>query len=120
MKIIDFSKLNSVILIAGYTDMRKGAEGLSQIVQYNFNCDPFSNTLYLFCGRRPSLIKALYWDGDGFILMSKRLKSGKFQWPRTKEEALLLSDQQIRWLFEGLSIYQKKAFIKSPAPKSTL
>ena len=33
-------------------------------------------------------IKGLVWEGDGFLLLYKRLELGGFSWPRTKEEAL--------------------------------
>ena len=60
-------------------------------------------------GRRRDRIKALYWEGDGFVLLYKRLKSGSFQWPQSETEAKALTPQQYRWLMEELSIDQPKA-----------
>ena len=65
-----------MFLATGFTDLRRGIDGLASIVQQQFELDPFSNTLFLFCGRRRDRIKALYWEGDGFVLLYKRLESG--------------------------------------------
>ena len=105
----DFTGAEKVFLATGYTDLRKGIDGLASIVQEAFDLDPFTNTLFLFCGRRRDRIKALYWKGNGFILLYKRLESGGFQWPRSESEARALTPQQYRWLMEGLSIDQPKA-----------
>ena len=51
-------------------------------------------------------------EGDGFLLLYKRLEKGKFQWPRSENEALRITPQQYRWLMEGLSIQQPKAHKK--------
>lgn len=67
-----------MFLATGFTDLRRGIDGLASIVQQQFELDPFSNTLFLFCGRRRDRIKALYWEGDGFVLLYKRLESGSF------------------------------------------
>ena len=98
-----------VYIACGYTDLRRGIDGLAGMVQQQFQLDPFTNTLFLFCGRRRDQIKALYWEGNGFLLLYKRLESGTFQWPRNGEEALQITPQQYRWLMEGLSIEQPKA-----------
>lgn len=98
-----------VYIALGYTDLRRGIDGLAAIVQERFELDPFTNTLFLFCGRRKDRIKGLLWEGDGFLLLYKRLEAGSFQWPRTGEEARQLTPQQYRWLMEGLSIDQPKA-----------
>lgn len=98
-----------VYLVTGYTDLRRGIDGLAMIVQSQLRLDPFSKALFLFCGRRCDRIKGLLWEGDGFLLLYKRLDNGRFQWPRSESEALLLTSQQIRWLLEGLKIEQPKA-----------
>ena len=105
----DFTGAEKVYIACGYTDLRKGIDGLATLVQSQFQLDPFTNTLFLFCGRRCDRIKALYWEGNGFVLLYKRLESGSFQWPRNGEEVRKLTAQQYRWLMEGLQIDQPKA-----------
>ena len=96
-------------LACGYTDMRRGIDGLAGIVREQFQLDPFSNSLFLFCGKRRDRIKALLWEGDGFVLLYKRMERGDFQWPRSQTQARQLSWQEFRWLMEGLSVDQPKA-----------
>ena len=105
----EFAGADKVYIALGYTDLRRGIDGLAAIVQERFELDPFTNTLFLFCGRRKDRIKGLLWEGNGFLLLYKRLEAGSFQWPRTGEEARQLTPQQYRWLMEGLSIDQPKA-----------
>ena len=105
----DLSKADKIFIAVGYSDLRRGIDGFATIIQNTFHMNPQTNTLFLFCGRRCDRIKALYWDGDGYILLYKRLETGQYQWPRTTDELKELSPQQFRWLMEGLSIYQKKA-----------
>ena len=87
----DFTGADKVYIACGYTDLRRGIDGLASIVQQQFQLDPFSNTLFLFCGRRRDRIKALYWEGNGFLLLYKRLSNGRFQWPRSETEARTLT-----------------------------
>ena len=105
----DFKCGCPVYLACGYTDLRRGINGLAGLVQTQFQLDPFQNALFLFCGRRKDRLKGLYWEGDGFVLLYKRLENGKFQWPGNGEEAWQLTAQQYRWLMEGLSMEQPKA-----------
>ena len=105
----DFTGADRVYIACGYTDLRRGIDGLAAMVQQQFNLDPFANSLFLFCGRRRDRIKALYWEGNGFVLLYKRLESGSFQWPRKESKARELTPQQYRWLMEGLSVDVPKA-----------
>ena len=115
----DISHAEKIYLACGYTDMRKSIDGLAAIVQQNFQLNPFSNNLFLFCGRKGNRLKALYWEGDGFVLLYKRLENGRFQWPRTQSEVRQLSDREFRWLLEGLYIDQPQA-VKKVIPEKML
>ena len=56
----DFTGADKVYIACGYTDLRRGIDGLIAIVQQAFDLDPFSNTLFLLCCRCRDRIKALY------------------------------------------------------------
>ena len=60
---------NRIYIATGFTDLRRGIEGLSGSIEKEFHLDPFDrNTLFLFCGKRNDRIKGLLWEGDGFLL----------------------------------------------------
>lgn len=99
----------TIYLAVGRTDLRRGIDGLAGIVQEQFHLDPFSKALFLFCGRRKDRIKGLLWEGCGFLMVYLRLEEGVFQWPQSGEEPLKLTEQQYRWLMEGLQVHQPKA-----------
>ena len=108
-----------VYLVTGYTDLRKSIDGLAVIVQGNLEMDPYSKALFLFCGRKCDRIKGLLWEGDGFLLLYKRLEAGAFQWPRNQKEALAITPQQYTWLMQGLSLEPKK-YISKLSPSNPL
>ena len=41
----DFTGADRVYIACGYTDLRKGIDGLAAMVQQQFQLDPFTNTL---------------------------------------------------------------------------
>ena len=96
----DLSLDKQVYIVTGYTDLRRSIDGLAMIVKAQLQLDPYSTALFLFCGRRCDRIKGLLWEGDGFLLLYKRLYNGRFQWSRNETEAKLLTPQQTRWLLE--------------------
>ena len=102
------SKMNgfeAIYLYAGKSDLRKGIDGLAALVKEQFHLNPFQkNVLFLFCGTRSDRFKGLVWEGDGFLLLYKKLELGAFNWPRTKEEALEITPEQYQYLMQGLEI----------------
>ena len=58
----------------------------------------------LFCDRSACKIKGLLWEGDGFLLLYKRVESGHFSWPRNSDELRSMTPEQFHWLMQGFVI----------------
>ena len=48
----DLLAMSQPYLVTGYTDLRRGIDGLAGIIQGKLNLDPYSSAVFLFCGRR--------------------------------------------------------------------
>ena len=100
-----FNSFAGVYLVCGQTDLRYGIDSLAAIIERKYKMNLFvPNTLFLFCGGSSSKIKGLLWEGDGFLLLYKRVENGRFSWPRTSDDLRSLSAEQFRWLMQGFSI----------------
>lgn len=108
----DISRADQLYIAWDYIDMCKSIDGLIHLVQDQLHLNPFQNHLFLFCARKRDRMKAFYWEGDGLVLLNKRLESGQFQWPMDAEAVRSITPQEFRWLLEGLSIHQPKAVKK--------
>lgn len=96
-----------VWLATGHTDMRKGFDGLALLVQETLRRDPHGGHLFVFRGRRGSLIKLLWHDGQGMCLFAKRLERGRFVWPSTvgregADRTVTITPAQLGYLLEGI------------------
>ena len=107
-----------IYIACGYTDLRQGIDGLCAVIRRQLDIDPFQkNVLFMFCGRKLDKIKCLIWEGDGFLLLYKRLLDGRYQWPRTKQEVMEMTQEQFEWLMSGQSITPA---IRKAKPKKML
>ena len=106
-----------IYIATGYTDLRKGIDGLAGFIQEQFHLDVFEDTLFLFCGKRNDRIKGLYWDTNGFLLLYKRLEAGRFRWPRSTQEALQITVQQYEWLCDGMEILTRNKPVNTKGMK---
>ena len=91
-----------VYLACGVTDMRRGIDGLSAMVEAVIKEAPGSGAIFGFRGKRADRIKLVYFDGTGVCLFSKRLEDGKFQWPTIADGVVRLTAAQLHALLEGL------------------
>jgi transposase len=93
-----------VHLAFGFTDMRKGIDGLAMLVQAVLHQDPFSGHLFVFRGRKANLLKIVFWDGSGLCLFTKRIEQGTFPWPADIESGrtLALTSAQLAAMIDGV------------------
>jgi transposase len=102
---IDLGKAR-IFLRPGYTDLRKAVNGLAGIVEQQMEGDPFGGAVYLFCNRERKLLKAVYWDRNGFWLSQKRLEKDRFPWPDTSEAARELGGEELSMLLNGIDFFK--------------
>ena len=60
-------------------DLRKQADGLSALVIQSLGQEPLSGDVFIFFNRRRDIIRILFWDTDGFWVLSKRLEAGRYR-----------------------------------------
>ena len=117
----DSIAFKKVYIATGYSDLRRGLDGLANIIRFQFHLDPYDkDTLFLFCGRRNDRIKGLVWEGDGFLLLYKRLDNGAFNWPRSPEEALEISAEQYQLLMQGFEIVARRPIRQISNPQKEI
>lgn len=102
---IDWNKIE-IYIKPGPTDMRKQIQSLAVHVAEEMMGDPLSGDLYVFCGKNRRLVKALYWDRNGFCLWQKRLEADMFPWPRNASEARKISVDELLMLLDGIDFFR--------------
>jgi transposase len=107
--ILDVSKVQGIYLAIEPVDMRKSINGLSLLVQAQFDLDATSRSLFIFTNKPKNKLKMIYYDQGGFWLLMKRLDKGTFQWVVDKDNhTRVIDNRQLSWLLDGLNIDQKR------------
>lgn len=82
-------------------DFRKSINGLADIVINQYS-DLAKNAIFVFYSKSGDKIKCLFWHGNGFIMLYKRLEKGRF----TTEPGIYgnyqLDEQKLSWMLAGL------------------
>lgn len=84
-------------------DMRKSFDGLYELVGRNLGENPASGDLFLFINRNRNYIKGLLWDRTGYLLVAKRLESGKFRMRNTADK-VVIEPASLRKLLDGVPV----------------
>lgn len=56
-------------------DGRKGIDGLAALVRSQLAEDPLTGSMYVFFTRRADRVRVLYWDRDGYVLVTNQPSS---------------------------------------------
>lgn len=94
-----------VYVATARVDGRKGIDGLSAIVRGQFCEDPLSGTMFVFFSRRADRVRVLYWDRDGYVLVTKRLEKGTYRLPWTSAQGgVVVEAAELLLILEGLDL----------------
>lgn len=104
---LSFSGSLKVFVALDPCDMRKGFNGLHALVTERLQEEPCQGSLYVFCNRRRTRLKILFWDGTGLWVCTKRLEEGTFSWPKSVEGSatkLRLTPEALSMLTDGVDL----------------
>ena len=107
------SASNKVILYRQATDMHKGFDGLSGIVQNKLRRNVLNGEVFVFINKRRDKVKLLHWEQGGFTLYYKRLERGTLGVPKSSENQVEISWSQLVLIIEGIqleSVKKRKRF----------
>ena len=94
-----------VFVATARVDGRKGIDGLAALVRSQFAQDPLSGTMYVFFSRRADRVRLLYFDRDGYVLITKRLEKGVYRVPRGAEpDRVVLQAAELHLVLEGIDV----------------
>lgn len=77
MKVLGQS-VGRILVYSDPVNMRKSFDGLIGLVENELKKDSLSGTLFVFCNRRKNYMKGIVWHRTGYVLLAKRLESGRF------------------------------------------
>ena len=98
------SAVRRVMIVAGGTDMRKSSDTLAALLAGIRGIDVLDGSLFCFCNKRKTIVKILWWEGNGFCLFQKKLIKECFDWPETEQQIRGIKAKELRWILDGLNI----------------
>ena len=85
-------------------DMRKGFDGLAEVVRSFLGHDPLSGHMFVFRNRSAQRVKVLWWDRDGLAIYYKRLERGMFRFPTGDDKVMAIDGGQLLRLLSGMTV----------------
>ncbi len=110
-----------VYMATGATDMRKSFSGLAGLARSVIEKDPMSGHLFVFFNRRRTMMKAVFWDRNGYALLAKKLAKGTFVLPQTDERGVVVVvATELMLLLDGIDLSNARTRPRwEPAPAWT-
>ena len=106
---LNINKVTRAYLACGSTDLRRNIDGLALIVKTELKLDPLEKALFVFCNKQMNKLKILHFD-EGFWLYYYRLEKNRFKWPMTREEAIKIDLEELRWIIKGYEVRTTSKF----------
>jgi len=103
--VLNFGPNTRIFVGLDPVDMRGSFDALAGQVR-RLHADPLDGHLYLFVNRRRRLLKAIWFDRNGWALYSKRLERGSFELPTGEgtERKVAIDPAQLAMILEGIDL----------------
>jgi transposase len=98
-----------IFLYHDYIDMRKGHNTLSHVVTYKMDMELMSGALFLFVAKNRKATKAIFFDGNGLIIVHKKLERGRFMSFDNLSETTEINSNDLSLILNGGQIPLSKA-----------
>jgi transposase len=105
----NLNTIPNIYLAKDSVDFRKSIDGLVNIIYYEYELDPYSNALFIFCNKARDKLKIIHYDTNGFWLYYKRLDTSRFKWPNLNKTTTI-NFKQINLLLSGLDMFCDEGF----------
>jgi len=99
--VIKLPKQSKVYVYHKPIDMRYGFERLSYFVREGFEVDIDQGDLFIFLGNNRKRLKALYFDGSGLVLITKRMEKTNFMNIKDYDDSLTITQSELELLLHG-------------------
>lgn len=78
-------------------NFRSGIDGTAAICRQILEQDPMSGAVFVFRNRLGTMIRLLSYDGQGFLLCTKRFSSGRLKWwfPQNNDKEVVAAEVQV-------------------------
>jgi transposase len=100
--------------------MRAGFERLLHYVRDQMRSHINQGHLYLFLGKNRKRIKALYFDGTGLVMISKRIEGGRFMSHAELGDVTEITNQELKQIFHGGVIIRPKVDRTAASEKKSM
>jgi len=97
-----------IFVYQGVVDMRSGFEKLLYFVRDGMRGNINQGHLYLFFGKNRRRIKAIFFDGTGLVLLSKRIESGRFMARSELGDVTEITALELKQIFNGGLVVRTK------------
>jgi len=102
--VLSFAPGTRVFVAIEPVDMRGSFDALAGAAR-RLGLEPVDGHLYFFLNRRRRLCKVLWFDGSGWLVLSKRLERGTFELPAAQGgEQVAVSPATLTMLLEGIDL----------------
>jgi transposase len=110
-----------IFLCTRRADLRKGFDGLAQMVREFLGADPLSGHLFVFRNKRGDRLKLLYWDTDGLAIWYKRLEKGSFRFPSVSDagNGVEIRAPDLAMILDGVDLETVKRQPRYRRPQAT-